>query len=506
MQWVAALWTYVALFLTLVIGGALVRRRAPSRLSHVQRSWTLYGVGLAFALASLGLGAIGAATWVPRLSLVASLMHAYSLVTIAGVILFDLLLPALRTTFNRLTAELLAGLGYVVATLAVLRASGMDASSVVASTAILSGVLALSLQATLGNILGGIALQLDGSIRVGDWVQLENGRQGKVVAIRWRHTVLETRDWDQLIVPNANLLQGQIQILGKRMGQEIVQHRMTLHFAVDFRTPPQEVCRVIQTALRASPIPGIAEDPPPICQISDLARDGRDHAATYLVRYWLRDLDADDLAQSRVRIRVYTALERAQIPLALPQRTLHLAGTVPSHLKEDARPAIVAGAQLFDSLDADQKADLATSLERVPFVEGETIARAGDDPRWLYILAAGRVSVRARRPDGGFHEFAELEAPDFFGEMGLMTGEPRTADVVALGDVEAYRLERAPFQRLLLASPEIVERISDVLARRRVSLEVAREGLDLASQRTREANESKQLLGRIRSFFGLERP
>ena len=52
-----------------------------------------------------------------------------------------------------------------------------------------------------------VAIQLDGSLQVGDWIQLENGRQGRVREIRWRHSVLETRDWGKLIVPNATLLQ-----------------------------------------------------------------------------------------------------------------------------------------------------------------------------------------------------------------------------------------------------------------------------------------------------------
>ncbi len=506
MAFLAALWDELVLLVVMLVVDGLARRKGHELRAHLRRAWWLFGFSLAFSFVGTALHTLGypsVKAWAGRLNLVGDLAGGYAAVSITGLVVFDLVLPALRTSFNKLTAELLVGVGYILATLAVLRASGMDAGSVLTTSAIVSGVLALSLQATLGNILGGIALQLDGSIQVGDWVQLENGKQGKVVAIRWRHTVLETRDWDQLIVPNAVLLASQIQILGKRAGQKVVQHRMTFHFAVDHRHSPNLVTEAVAQALAASPIEGVAIDPPPVCQLQDLARDGRDHAANYLVRYWLQDLDRDDLAQSRVRIRVVTALARAGIPLAVPERLLRLSSEPQQKPRKDERPAIVDHLDLFASLSADDRADLAGALQYSPFVQGEVIAHVGDDPRWLYILTSGKVSVLARGPDDTAVEVAQLEAPDFFGEMGLMTGEPRTADVIALTHVDTYRLDRKAFERILLDDPPIIERISETLAKRRVALEAAREGLDFESRKSREATESKQLLHRIRDFFGL---
>ena len=98
-------------------------------------------------------------------------------------------LPRLGVGIVAITGDLIVGFAYLFAGLGVLKAAGVSPSSVVTTSAVVSGVLALSMQATLGNILGGVALQLDGSIHVGDWVQLPDGTQGRVIAIRWRHTV-----------------------------------------------------------------------------------------------------------------------------------------------------------------------------------------------------------------------------------------------------------------------------------------------------------------------------
>jgi CRP-like cAMP-binding protein len=87
--------------------------------------------------------------------------------------------------------------------------------------------------------------------------------------------------------------------------------------------------------------------------------------------------------------------------------------------------------------------------------------------------------------------------------MGLMTGEPRTADVIATSDVECFRLGKGPFQQVLLQRPEIVDELSRKLAARRVELMAVREGLDAATMKAREASERDRILGGIKSFFGL---
>ena len=257
---------------------------------------------LAFGAAA-ALHAAGAEVWAERLRILSDLLEAFTVVNIAGLAIFDLALPAIRVELVSITSDLLVGLAYMATTIGVLHASGMNLSSVIATSAIVSGVLALSLQTTLGNVIGGVALQLDGSIHVGDWLQLENGKQGKVREIRWRHTVVETRDWDTIIVPNASLLASNITILGKREGLA-VPHRMWVYFNVDFRYGPSRVIDVVTEALRGSPIERVAADPPPNVICYDLAKDTRDSFAYYAVRYWLTDLAVDDPTNSAVRHRV----------------------------------------------------------------------------------------------------------------------------------------------------------------------------------------------------------
>jgi CRP-like cAMP-binding protein len=98
---------------------------------------------------------------------------------------------------------------------------------------------------------------------------------------------------------------------------------------------------------------------------------------------------------------------------------------------------------------------------------------------------------------------ATLSAPTVFGEMSLLTGEPRSATVIAMSDVECFRLDKAAVQRVLAARPELAQQLADLLARRRSALVAARENLDAAALKAREAKDASDLLSRIKHFFAL---
>lgn len=503
------------LFVAVVVTAALVNRFNPGHRSRVRRTvilFIVYGVALALKLA---LAAAGLDLWAGRFGVAAEMLAAFTVVNIAATVLISIALPATGAALPMIATDLLVGFGYVVATLGVLSTHGLNPTGALASAAVVSAVLAISLQSTLGNILGGVALQLDGSVHEGDWVQLENGKQGRVRAIRWRHTVVETRDWSTIIVPNAQLLANNITILGKRDGRAVPQ-RMWVWFNVDFRFPPTKVIDVVTSALCGSPIEGVAHDPPPNCVCMDFTKERRESFATYAVRYWLTDLAHDDGTNSRVRARVYTALRRAGIPLAVPAQTawvqLEDEHRAESKIKRRTMERVEALRQLplFRSLTDAERETLAEGMSHVIYTAGETITRQGAVAHWLYVLTSGTAEIRMHfDPDGDgplpsqTKVVTTLHAPDVFGEMGLMTGEARSADVVATSDVDCYRLGKETFERVLLPRPEIAQELSAKLAARRVELIAVRDNLDDSAKTARESMERDRILGGIKSFFGL---
>jgi small-conductance mechanosensitive channel/CRP-like cAMP-binding protein len=507
------------LFVAVVVVAALVNRFRPSQRSRVRRLVRVLALYVIAILASLGFALGHLPTWAESCQIAADVLQAFTLVSVAATLVFSLGLPGLGLELPLIASDLVVGLGYVVVSITVLSRNGVNPTSALVSGAAVSAVLAISLQSTLGNVIGGVALQLDGSIHEGDWLQLDNGKVGKVRAVRWRHTVLETRDWSTIIVPNAQLLASSFTILGKRDDRAVPQ-RLWVWFNVDFRFAPSEVVRVVGDAITASPIDNVADDPPPSVVCMDLARDGRDSVATYAVRYWIRDLASDDPTSGRVRARIYTALQRAQIPLAVPAHTAFVelkdeARTTRRDLRHfEAQLVALKTVHLFRTLTDEELRLLAAGMHHVTYTAGEVITRQGGTAHWLYVLTAGAAEIRvdpnraaaddAAEPPGGPIVVATIHAPDFFGEMSLMTGEPRSADVVAIGDVACYRLGKDTFKTVLLARPAIASELSEKLAERRVELIAAREHLDATARRDRAERERDRILGGIKAFFALD--
>jgi small-conductance mechanosensitive channel len=307
----------ISLFCTVVFTALVTNALAPDRKPKLRRVVLFAAAHFTFFVLAHLLMRAGLAKWTFRANLAADLFSAFAFLTAGVLLVVDVLLPRLGARLSSLTSDLAIGVGYIITLVSVLRGAGLNPTEAVATGAVVSAVLALSLQSTLGNILGGVALQLDGSISVGDWIQLENGRQGRVTKIRWRHTVLETRDFDSMIVPNATLLASSILVLGKR-GDEDAPHRMHVQFHVDHRYAPAHVVDVVSEALQAAPIDNVAESPAPNVICAELAHEQRTSFALYTARYHIHNVALDEPTSSVIRARIYAALKRAKIPLAMP--------------------------------------------------------------------------------------------------------------------------------------------------------------------------------------------
>ena len=157
---------------------------------------------------------------------------------------------------------------------------------------------------------------------------------------------------------------------------------------------------------------------------------------------------------------------------------------------------------LFRELEPDAQQHIASVLRYAPFGAGEVMTKQGNVAHWLYVISAGEVSVRVT-VDGHEREVSRLHGPTFVGEMGLLTGEQRAATIVAVSDVECYRLDKTAFQHVLDERPELALRISELLTQRRVELEVVREGLSSEAKAERMAESQTQILSQIKNFFGL---
>lgn len=434
------------------------------------------------------------------LRLTGSLVGALAGVGLAGLFVFGLAAPRLRLRIPRIVQDVIvAGLG-IVAVFGTASRAGVNLSGIVATGAVLTAVIGLALQDTLGNVVGGLSLQLDSTVRVGDWVRIQDVA-GRVVEIRWRSISIETRNWETVILPNNVLTRSQVTVLGRRSGEE-PRWRRWIYFNVDFRFGPSHVIELVTSAIRSQPIDNVAASPQPDCVLMDFTES----TARYAVRYYLLDIAPDDPTDSVVRTRIYYALTRAGVPLAMPAHAVFLTedSTERREHKREAdyerRVAALKRMDMFRDLSDSERSELANSLHYAPFARGEVLTRQGAEAHHLYMIDHGEVSVRVYE---GHHEreVARMKDGEVFGEMSLLTGEKRSATVVALTNVDCWRLDAAAFRRLLERRPDLAETVAKELAERRVELLATRQ--QLADRKSMVEQDQRDLLHRIREFFSL---
>jgi small-conductance mechanosensitive channel len=183
------------------------------------------------------------------------------LIRLSGLTLFRVALPALGQHTPRILEDIVVIGGYVLWGMIRLSVAGVELSSLVATSAVITAVVAFAMQDTLGNILGGLALQLDDSLDIGDWVRLDDVA-GRVVEIQWRYTALLTRNGEKVVVPNAQLMKGKFSVIGdKDLG--VVGWRRWVWFNIDYDVNPSLVIAAAEGAVSDAEISNVARDPPP---------------------------------------------------------------------------------------------------------------------------------------------------------------------------------------------------------------------------------------------------
>ena len=208
-----------------------------------------------------------------------------------------------------------------------------------------------------------------------------------------------------------------------------------------------------------------------------------------------------------MRANIFAALQRAGISLAVPRYDLRTTKTgerftESMRAQEMARRLAVAKRiELFRHLTVDELNTICERLDYVPFARGEVITQQGTIADWLYILASGEAQVLVDVPGQQPREVSTLASGSIFGEMGLMTGDPRAATVIAKTDIECYRLDKQSFQDIIETRPAIAEEIALVLAKRRAELDTAQQ--EVSNAETRISPRADDILLRIQHFFGL---
>jgi small-conductance mechanosensitive channel/CRP-like cAMP-binding protein len=371
-----------------------------------------------------------------------------------------------------------------------------DIGALVTTSAILSIVVGLALQESLSNVFAGIMLTIDRPFKPGDWVEID-GKEGRILDSNWRSTRIQTRDDDLIYVPNSTMAKGNIVNLTDPTPEHLLRKRV----GIEYGAPPNRVRSVLINMMLH--VDGVLKHPPPDVYVLDF----EESAIIYELRYWIDAYDRRNRIDSEVMRGVWYHLKREGIQIPYPIRDVYLHRHKPERRPEDVIE-LLRKVDILQPLKEEEVVMLAEDLSHQLFARGEPICKQGDPGSTFYIIKSGSVAVRVKSPEGTEAEVAQLHPGNYFGEMSLLTGDPRSSTCVAVEDCELLCLDRDSFGVLLAENPPVAQSMSDILAARsqatKARLTLERETA-LRSRTPEEEAGSRRILERIRNIFGFKR-
>jgi len=415
---------------------------------------------------------------------------AFSFAVVRGIVVTaDQIVRRRQAHFSTILRDLTTLLFYSIVVLAVLHSVDVDVSALLTTSAIVTAVIGLALQETLGNVFSGLSLQMQKPFTPGDWIRFDS-HLGRVQGIGWRSTQLITRNLEVLDVPNGLLAREVVtNYRGSAVGDD-------LFIGASYKTPPNVAKRVILEVLRE--VADVVSMPPPVVEVGDYG----DFAIKYRIRFWMLDYGRQERVRDAIMTSLWYAFQRHHIEIPYPIRTVYVRdGAQPStegDAGEQQRRTALRQVDFLAALDDDELGMLRTDVQDAVFGDAEIICREGDPGDAFFVLLRGTVEVVARGVGGQETHIANLNAPSFFGEMALLTGEVRSATVRAKGDAELLVVERTGFEALFKTHPSVAAAVSRVLATRQSELRERRE-----QSVTTESTESRsrRLLVKMQAIF-----
>lgn len=367
---------------------------------------------------------------------------------------------------------------------------GVTLPGLLAGSGLIALVLGLALQDTLGNIFSGLGLQAGKSFRVGDWL-IVDGKHVEVVEVNWRSTRLRNNDAATFDIPNNQLAKATI----VNLYNPTPVHADRASVCVEYGVPPNQVKEgLVRAALAAR---GVLSHPAPAAFLMNFDESG----IRYELKYWIADARRFPEISDVVRTNIWYELDRCGIPFSYPTRIVEIRSK-PETEPTNRVSALLQAQPLFADMETEQIQALAKSARHLRYGKGEKIIAQGDPGESMYVLSSGVAQVAVER-DSKLSDLGELATGECFGEMSLLTGEPRTATVTAKTDCDVVEIDHIAMRDLLKRDPKLADHLSETLSARRSLLES-----ELANPRddqliTPISRTKETFLLKIKQLFGL---
>jgi small-conductance mechanosensitive channel/CRP-like cAMP-binding protein len=364
-----------------------------------------------------------------------------------------------------------------------------DLTSLFAGSTIIGVVIGLAMQDTLGNLFAGLAMQADQPFQIGDVITVPNKGTGVVESISWRGMKIRTFQNKIVVISNTVLGKDSIEVAPK----DNLNARLVF-FNTLYSASPTKTIHLIRDVVRQ--VENVSNKMRPIVRIRNLGDSGLD----WEVKYWLEDYSRYNDTDALVRQRIWYAFQRENIHFAFPTRTIYYENqSLEPNFVESVNEIFerFSDVEIFEPLSDEETMKLAQACEAKIFSPNEPIVRKGQEGSSMFVVHRGSVNIQVL--ENGFAKtVATLHEGEYFGEMGLLTGQTRAATVVASGETEVLEIKHTAIKPLFEKNPYLIEELTKTIAARH-------ELLAEKPATTGEMQVEKEgLFNSIRKFFGMK--
>ena len=399
----------------------------------------------------------------------------------------------------RLATQLISvGIYFTFVALSVSVVWGESVSTLLAASGIVGLAVGFAVRGLLADIFSGIALHLDASLGVGDWIAVTvRGKEivGQVKDIQWRTTVLTFVD-NQINIPNSEFASGVI----VNWSRPTAVSEFTASIPVPVEIDRKRVLSIIDIAMANTVEKAMTLATPGHYVWISAIKDGM---ATYTVSFYINpEKTIPVMAQSAVMGQIMDFLKAAGIqlqPVTVTAYQRRLSAADDRNTEFEARLRILAEVPLLSVLDREELHAMSRLSSLSMVNAGETVMQAGALGESMLVVTEGQLDVRIET-SAGVKSVATLWPGDCVGEMSLLTGSPRSATIIALKPTTLMEINKSAFAPILQGNPSLVERIALTIEHRRASND--RSGQDDGTGKELGAQTSS-MVAKIRGFFKL---
>lgn len=390
---------------------------------------------------------------------------------------------------------------------------GVSLAAVLATTGVMGLALGLALRRILTDFFSGIALNVEQPFRLDDFILLHTRQRREPIAglvreINWRSTRILTPEDNLVSVPNSVVAMAVVENLS--FPSPVSEQEVDI--MLDWALPEGVVEALLGAAVTEAWMRGAAAgDKVPKVRMCRLDGRGITWRITYL-------LDPRRKAKGPARHELLSCVHRHLVlagvrpvaeqfdfgAVAAAGGPLPATTKVPEFDTPVARRRVLDTMPLLDSLSSDERDTLAAAMAMRQVAHGQRVVERGQAGQSMFVLAAGVAEVHVSDGAGEMRRAAVLGPGDSFGEMSLLTGAERSADVLAASPLVLFEIDADTLRPLLAARPVLAESLSRTVVRH----QEADSRLRQATEATPGAAPTRaaMIATRIRALFGLGSP